>query len=232
MEGVITIFTSRSRFNRRIRPPAVLTVLPVPRLRRSLLMPANHDIRQLAARASRLEQLEEAVCLLRRRYGHHTAPGGPEWRPGPGDSPLLGRLPLSPLLCQPHEREPIEQHLRKMQVHHLGMGGREPALCGAQTVRRPPAPVSASPLPDQVLSVRHCRCHHDASTITVSTCFNRFVECLLCRLFFKCHEVLFLRFYNRVCALISGMELPRGVGRRRPGHPPPFPPSGFVFTFR
>ncbi|XP_043196134.1 tRNA-dihydrouridine(16/17) synthase [NAD(P)(+)]-like isoform X2 [Amphibalanus amphitrite] len=82
-----------------------------------LLMPSNHDVRQLTARASRLEQLEEAVELLRQRYSHLTEPGAVEWRPAPDDPPVLARLPLSPLFCQPHEREPIEDHLKKMQAN-------------------------------------------------------------------------------------------------------------------
>ncbi|XP_037093691.1 tRNA-dihydrouridine(16/17) synthase [NAD(P)(+)]-like [Pollicipes pollicipes] len=81
-----------------------------------LLMPANHDVRALAARANRLEQLEEAVSLLRERYHRYTEEGGPVWSPGPGDE-VAGRLPLSPFLCQPHEREPIAQHLKKMEAN-------------------------------------------------------------------------------------------------------------------
>ena len=80
-------------------------------------MPANHDIRHVIARASQIGELEEATALLRRRYEHLTAAGGTPWK-GDTEGPL-SRLPMSPLLCQPHEREPIEQHLKKMQV---GMG--------------------------------------------------------------------------------------------------------------
>ena len=69
-----------------------------------------------------MEQLEEAVALLREKYSHLTdRPGGPEWTPSAEHSGPLSRLKLSPLLCQPHEREPIEDHLKKMKVR-VGLG--------------------------------------------------------------------------------------------------------------
>lgn len=94
-----------------------------------LQLPCNADTRQLVARAASLDQLQQAVDAIRNKYqvfvgGDGGLDGGSSpsecwssWQPTEEEAVLVGHLRFPPFICQPHEREPIDKHLQKLQAN-------------------------------------------------------------------------------------------------------------------